>query len=350
MNNAVQARSDTTAARQRSTRAAGVVAGRAGRRRRPDRLASAVCILPLLTIFALFYLWPAANTVGGSLYSWDVFGPWNLLNPTRSRFVGLANYRALAASDEFWTAVLNTAVWLVLFPMLVLLSSLLIAILLWQVHRAAAVYRVLFVLPMTLSLTAIGVMWKLMYNPDYGTLDGIIRGLHAMFTLNAGPLHAHTSQWLSTPGYLDLGFARLSLVNISLVIPAFWAFTGFGVITFAAGLSSVPTELIDAAKVDGANWWQSVRHVLVPMLRRPMLIVAVVSVIFALRTFDIVYVMTNGGPGTSSETLAVLLYKQAFLFLDTQSAGQATAIAVLMSAVMVIASYPYLRGVLRGNR
>lgn len=312
-------------------------------------MTAAVCVAPLLLVFALFYLWPAANTVGGSFYTWDVFAPWNLLNPVRSHYVGLDNYRALGGSKEFWTAVLNTAVWLVLFPALVTFFSLFVAILLWQVRRAAG-FRVLFVLPMTLSLTAIGVIWKLMYNPDYGTVDGLIRGAHAMFTLDLGPLHAHTGQWLSTPGYLDLGFARLSLVNISLIVPAFWAFTGFGVITFAAGLTSVPTEVIDAAKVDGAGWWQSVRHVLIPALRRPMLIVAVVSVIFALRTFDIVFVMTGGGPGTASQVLAVLLYKQAFAFLDTQSAGQATAIAVLMSVVMVLAAYPYLRSVLRGNR
>lgn len=331
-------------------RAPVAAARRAGRPRRRDRSAAAVCVVPLLAVFTLFYLWPAANTIGGSLYRWDVFGPWNLVNPVRSHYVGLDNYRALGASSEFWTAVLNTAVWLVLFPLLVTGFSLFVAILLWQVQRAATAYRVLFVLPMTLSLTAIGVMWKLVYNPDYGTLDGILRALHATFTLDAGPLRAHTSQWLSTPGSLNLGFAHLSLVNISLIIPAFWAFTGFGVITFAAGLTSVPTELIDAAKVDGASWWQSVRLVLVPMLRRPLLIVGVVSVIFALRTFDIVYVMTRGGPGTSSETLAVLLYNQAFAFLDTQSAGEATAVAVLMSAAMVLAAYPYLRGVLRGNR
>jgi ABC-type sugar transport system permease subunit len=319
-------------------------------RRRRERWTAAVCVVPLLAVFALFYLWPAANTVGGSLYEWDVFGPWNLINPVNSHYVGFDNYTTLFGSKDFWTAVLNTAVWLILFPLLVTVFSLFVAILLWQIKRAATVYRVLFVLPMTLSLTAIGVIWKLVYNPDYGTLDGLIRGVHAMFTLDLGPLHAHDSQWLSTPGYLDLGFARLSLVNISLIIPAFWAFTGFGVITFAAGLTSVPTELIDAAKVDGASWWQSVRHVLIPMLRRPMLIVIVVSVIFALRTFDIVYVMTGGGPGTDSQVLAVLLYKQAFAFLDTQSAGQATAIAVLMSLVMVLAAYPYLRSVLRGNR
>ncbi|MGH2394065.1 MAG: carbohydrate ABC transporter permease, partial [Candidatus Limnocylindria bacterium] len=95
------------------------------------------------------------------------------------------------------------------------------------------------------------------------------------------------------------------------------------------------------------GWVAVVRHILVPLLRRWTVIVAVVSVIFALRTFDIVWVMTGGGPANDTEVLAVLLWKQAFAFLDSPQAGQAAAIAVLMATVMVIAAFPYLRSVLR---
>jgi multiple sugar transport system permease protein len=136
------------------------------------------------------------------------------------------------------------------------------------------------------------------------------------------------------------------LTNLALVVPAFWAFTGFGVITLTAGLTAMPYELVEAAKVDGASAWQAARYILVPSLRRPLVVVGVVSVIFALRTFDIVYVMTGGGPAQDTTVLALLLWQQAFAFLDTPQGGRATAIAVLMSAVLVAGSYRYLRQLL----
>jgi ABC-type sugar transport system permease subunit len=304
-------------------------------------------MLPITAAFVLFYVWPALNTFAGSAFEWSVFSPWNIVDLGDSEFVGLSNYLDLLTSERFWNAAVNTLVWIVFFPLLVTGFSLLVAILLWQARRAATLFRSLFVLPMTLSLTAIGVIWKLMYNPDYGTVDALVRLLQLDFAANWGPLEFQTGQWLSSVGFLDLGFQRLSLVNFSLLMPAFWAFTGFGVITFAAGLTTIPEDLIDAASVDGANWRQVMRYVVVPLLRRPIVIVGVVSVIFALRTFDIVWVATQGGPGSDTEVLAVLLYKDAFSFLDVPLAGEASAIAILMSAVMILGAYPYLRTVLR---
>lgn len=321
-----------------------------GTGKRGERFVAAGFVLPLLVPFTLFYLWPALNTLGGSLFEWTVFRPWRLSSPTGQPFVGVDNYADVLTSERFWTAGINTLVWLVLFPALTTVVSMVVAILIWQVVSGGRLFRSVFVLPMTISLTAIGVIWGLMYNPDYGTVDALVRTVGAEgAALDAGPLHVRASNWLSNPGFLDLGFARLSLVNVTLVVAAFWAFTGFGVITYTAGLTAVPNELVEAARVDGAGWFQVVRHVLVPLLRRSTVIVGVVSVIFALRTFDIVWVMTGGGPANDTEVLAVLLWKQAFAFLDAPLAGNATAIAVLMSAVMVLAAYPYLRNVLRGG-
>ena len=124
-----------------------------------------------------------------------------------------------------------------------------------------------------------------------------------------------------------------------------WAFTGFGVITLTAGLTAISPELVEAARVDGARPLQIIRHVLVPGLRGSLVIVGTISFIFALRTFDIVWVVTQGGPATDSEVLAVLLYQQAFQFIG--DAGLGTTVAVIMSVVLVLAAYPYLRGVIR---
>jgi ABC-type sugar transport system permease subunit len=170
------------------------------------------------------------------------------------------------------------------------------------------------------------------------------------FSLNWGPLQFQMGQWLSDPGIVDLGFMQIRLLNLSLIVAGFWAFTGFGVITFTAGLTAVSVELVEAALVDGARARQVVRHILIPQLKGPMTIVSTISVIFALRTFDVVWVITQGGPAQDSEVLAVLLWKQAFVFLDSPQAGRATALAIIMSAVLIGAAWPYLRGLTREQR
>ena len=322
------------------------------RTRTLERFAAYVFVAPLLAVFAAFYLWPALVTVCSSFFRWGLLRPWSPVEPDRWRFVGLDNYTATLTDASFWNAVLNTAIWLVVFPLLVVGFSLLVSILIWYTSRAGAVFRTVFILPMTISLAAAGVIWSFVYNvdPQIGVLNAVLDRLGILGAdWRLGPLELHPGAWLSNPGVLHLGFADIRLTNLVLIVPAFWAFTGFGVITLTAGLTAVPYELVEAAKVDGANAWQAARHILVPALRRPLVVVGVVSVIFALRTFDIVYVMTGGGPAQDTMVLALLLWQQAFAFLDTPRGGQATAIAVLMSAVLVAGSYPYLRQLIAGR-
>lgn len=311
------------------------------------RLVAYAFILPLFAIFAAFYLWPALNTIASSLFRWGLLNPWEVTSPGEWNFVGAENYQAVLTSDRFWNGVVNTSIWLVLFPILVTGVSLTVSILIWSLGRGQRAFRTAFLLPMTISLTAAGVIWSLMYNPDFGVLTALFRAVGLDRAMELGPFTFRPGQWLSNPGALDLGFTQVRLANVSLVLPAFWAFTGFGVITFTAGLSSLDQDLVDAARVDGARPLQVVRYILIPALRGPMIIVGVISVIFALRTFDIVWVMTQGGPAQDTEVLAVLLWKQAFAFLDSPQAGLATAMAVILAAVLVLLAFPYLRGLLR---
>lgn len=317
------------------------------RRRRGRERIAYLFAAPLLAVFALFYLWPALSTTVSSLFRWGLLNPWQPFEPAEWRFAGIANYTDVLTTGAFWNAVVNTLLWLGLFPAIVTVVGLVIALLIHEAPAGGGALRSVFVMPMTISLAAAGVIWSLMYNPDYGVLPSFLDATNLGFAVNWGPIHFETARWLSDPGYIDLGVTQVSLVNLSLVLPAVWAFTGFAVITFSAGLASLDTEQMEAARVDGANWLQRVRYVIVPSLKGSMVIVAVVTVIFALRTFDIVWVMTKGGPGTDSEVIAVRLWKLAFVFLDNPQAGTAVAIAVLMSAVMVAGAWPYLRGLLR---
>jgi raffinose/stachyose/melibiose transport system permease protein len=305
-------------------------------------------VLPATAIFGLFYIYPALNTLFSSLFIWSVLRPWQPFDPSTWRFAGLDNYAAVLSDGRFWNAALNTAVWLMIFPLAATAFSLLIALLIWHARIAQRLFRSIFVMPMTVSLTAAGVLWALMYNPDFGVLTAVTRVLGVEGAdIRLGPLHLRLGDWLSNFGSLDLGFAQLSLVNLTVIAPAFWALTGFGVISFTAGLSSLESELVEAAKVEGANALQVARHVIIPSLRNAMIIVGVVFVIYALRTFDVVWVTTGGGPGTDTEVVAVILWRQALEFFDTPSAGQATAIAFMLSAVMVIGAFPYLRRLMR---
>ena len=313
---------------------------------RESRLAYAF-VFPLLLAFVFFYLWPALNTLAGSLFRWGLLNPWNIAQPADWDFVGLQNYLDTLTSARFWNAVTNTGIWLIVFPILVTVVSLLLSILIWQTPRAGAAFRTVFILPMTISLAAAGVIWTFMYDPDFGVLTRFVEWAGIDFAIDWGPIRFQTSQWLSDPGTIDLGFSQIRLVNLSLIVAGFWAFTGFGVITFTAGLTAVSSELVEAAQVDGATTRQVIRSVLIPQLKGPMTVVATISVIFALRTFDVVWVITQGGPAQDSEVLAVLLWKQAFVFLDSPQAGLATAVAIIMSAVLIIGAWPYLRGITR---
>lgn len=309
-----------------------------------------VFVTPLLVAFTLFYLWPALNTLLGSLFRWGLLRPWSIFSPSEWEFVGLQNYVDTLTSGRFWNAVVNTVIWLVVFPILVTVMSMLTSILIWQVPRAGTAFRTAFILPMTISLAAAGVIWTFVYDPDFGVLTRFVEWTGLTFEIDWGPIEFRTSDWLSDPGVIDLGFTQIRMINLSLIVAGFWAFTGFGVITFTAGLTAVPEELVEAARVDGATTGQTVRHVITPLLRGPMTIVTTISVIFALRTFDVVWVITQGGPAQDSEVLAVLLWKQAFVFLDSPQAGLATAVAIIMSAVLVIGAWPYLRDLGKDQR
>jgi raffinose/stachyose/melibiose transport system permease protein len=308
----------------------------------------ALFVSPLVAVFVGFYLWPAVQTIASSFFEWGLLRPWSATDTGTWTFVGLDNYTATLTDEAFWNSALNIVVWLILLPLMVGVVSLGLAILLWFMRRGASIYRSVFVLPLTVSLAAIGVIWTFVYNPDpdIGVLNGILKavGLNGA-DVDVGWFQLHLGEWLSDPGELDLGPVAISFTNLAIIVPAFWAFTGFGVITFTAGLTALPDDLVEAARIDGAGPLSIVRHVIVPSLKGPMVVVLVQMVIFALRTFDIVYVTTGGGPGDDSMVPALLLWLQGFEYLDTPQAGRAAALAVLLSVALVVGAYPYLRRV-----
>jgi len=262
-------------------------------------------ILPAGLFVLVFLIYPAIGTLIDSF------------KDRRSEdFVGLANYEYVFSSREVIGAITNNVLWLVLFTALTVGFGLLIAILLDRVRYESAAKSVVF-LPMAISFVAAGVIWSVVYAFD------------APGTTQTGPLNAIATALGSDPiAWLRNG----STGTYALIIIGVWMWTGFCMVILSAGLKGISVDLLEAARVDGATEWHVFRHIVLPLLLPTMAVVSTTMVIVALKTFDIVYVTTNGRFNT--EVLANRMYNELFNFSQF---GRAAAIAiVLMLAISPI--------------
>ena len=285
---------------------------RGGRRRgrgRTPPLVLAFVLVPLLAE-TVWVFWPALQGFYLALTSWD--------GVSAPRFVGLDNFREMAGDDVFRGAVGNTVVWLVLFGGLSALLGLATALLLQQERRGVGIYRAALFLPVVFSLVATALVWQAVYQPD-GVLNQLLE------SVGLGSLrHA----WL----------ADQDTALYAVIVPALWRQIGYVMVLYLAGLKGIDPALYEAAKVDGASAWQRFRHVTLPQLRSVNAVVVSVIVIDSLRSFDVVWSLTRGGPYHSSELLSTYMYSTAFQSLRL-GYGSALAVVIFLLAFGVIASY-----------
>jgi len=280
-----------------------------GRRRFRQPLWPYLFALPMVLWLLAVFGYPMVKVVQ---YSFQVVGGKTV------RWVGLANYRFILRDPIFWKSLSNNAFLLLAVPILLALS-LLFAILLFERIRGWRFYRAVVFLPYVLAPTAVGLAFGYMYQYN-GVLNTLLRHLGV-----AG------ADWLG----------KASLVMPSVMSVIIWQQLGFGVVLFLARLMSVPAELYEAARIDGANWWQEHRHITIPQLRLAIEFFAVVEVITMLSwVFNYVYVMTAGGPGFASHVLEYYIYKNAFAF---RAMGVASAVAVMLLAVTMVLVVFYFR-------
>jgi alpha-glucoside transport system permease protein len=268
--------------------------------RRRDALRPWLWLGPSLALLSAFLLYPAINTVYLSFFG-----------PASDRFVGLANYRYAFTDPTMLTALRNNALWLLLFTFLVVCFGLAIAVLTDRVRYESLAKATIF-LPMAVSFVAAGVIWKFVY--DYRPPGAVQTGTaNAMLTA-------------MLPGFIPHAWLiEQPLNNVALILAAVWSWTGFGTVILSAGLKSIPVEILEAARLDGAGEWRIFWRLIVPLLGTTIAVVATVMVVTALKAFDIVYVMTNGNYGT--EVIANRMYKEMF---SVQDFGRAGAIAVVL--------------------
>jgi ABC-type sugar transport system permease subunit len=277
-----------------------------GRRRAAvaEWLAGYLCVLPALLILAVFALVPVVASLGLSLFSWNLVAP----APT---YVGPRNFATLFASAEFWQVLRNTLVFSIGTVALIVACSLSLALLLDVGLRGIAFFRALFFIPYLTPMVAIAALWMFLYDPSRGLINAAL-GLVGL----PGPPWLQSTTW---------AMPALILVKV-------WKVTGYYTVLFLAGLQSIPPELHEAARVDGASTPQRVRHITLPLLSPTMLFVVVIAVIGSFQDFDQVFVMTGGGPVNSTSVLVYYLYEQAF---QNFRVGLGAAVAVLLLAILL---------------
>ena len=269
-----------------------------------EALAGYLCVAPALLVIAAFSVFPVVFSLSMSLYR------WNLASPTAT-FVGLRNFETLWASDIFWQVVRNTLFFSVGTVALIVVCSLSLAMVLDVPLRGIAFFRALCFVPHLTPMVAIAILWLFLYDPERGLMNALL-GLLGI----PGPPWLQSTAW-AMPG---------------LIIVKAWKAVGYYTILFLAGLQNIPQELHEAARIDGAGPWQRTRHITLPLLSPMTLFVIVVAVIGSFQDFDLIVMMTHGGPVDSTNVLVYYLYEQAF---RNYQIGLGSAIAVLLLAVLV---------------
>ncbi len=275
-------------------------------------------LLPALALFVLLVLVPIALAAYTSAFRWNGLGP-----PTD--FVGLGNYTRLLR-DEVFVGDLRRGLILVVLSVTVQLPlALALAMLLNQRLPGRALYRLLFFAPYVLSEVITGVLFTMVFSPNHGLVNGAL-GLVGLGDLG--------TTWL----------ADRSIVLYSVFFVITWKYFGFHMILYLAGRQTIPAELIEAATIDGGSPWQVFRHVTLPLLGPTIRISVFLSVIGAVQLFDLVWVLTGGGPVNASETMAVTMFQTGFRRTEV---GYASAISVAMFVISLVFALGYQRFVMR---
>jgi ABC-type sugar transport system permease subunit len=255
--------------------------------------------------------WPAVNSFYLSLTKWNGLGP--------PESVGFRNFRELFSDDVFREALRNNVIWAIGFGGLSVLGGLALALALNRPRRGVGIYRSAIYLPMVFSLAVTGLFWRVLYQPD-GAVNSALGGI------GLGGLE---HQWLADP----------DTALYAVLVAAVWRQVGYVMVLYLAGLKGTDPVLEDAAAVDGTSPWQRFRYVTWPQLRGVNTVVFAVTVIDSLRTFDIVWAMTQGGPYHSSELLSTYMFEQGFTFLNL---GYSSAIAVVIFVLAIVFIITYL--------
>lgn len=264
-------------------------------------------ILPAFAFFTLFIIIPTLASVYYSFTSWDG------LNPV-VKFIGFANYKEIFTSARFANALKNTVLLTVFISLLENAAALILALLVDNVKWGKNFFRSAFYIPVLISGIVSGFIWKIMYNYNFGAINSILTSMG---------MGDFKQDWLGNP--------KLTLIMVGIVLV--WKGAGYYMIIYLASLQSVPTDIVEAAAIDGASPWQRFRAITIPLISGAFTINFTLSLINGLKIFDQISVMTDGGPGFTTETIVYLLYKVGF---NEGRQGFGTAVGIVLLFIIII--------------
>ncbi len=278
-----------------------------------ERAASMLFLLPTLTLFAIFVVYPIVYNLQASTLRWD--------GVNEGTFIGFDNYLRLFRDPVFLITLRNSGWWILLTIVPQAVIGFFLALLLNERIRGRAVYRAIFFVPAILSPVVVGIVWQRIYDPFNGVIAKFGRATGLEFL---------------TRGYL----AEPETAIFAAIVVNVWMWTGFSMLFYLAGLQLIDSSVLAAAKIDGASGWRVVRSIILPLLKPTHLSLLLLGIIGSLKTFELVYVLTEGGPNHASEMLPTYTFKQAF---QLQSVGYASTISVVLLVVAVVSSLSMVR-------
>ncbi len=267
-------------------------------------------VTPALALMAVFIVWPVVSAVRMSFFRWKGFGPMD-------NFAGWDNYRIVLTDEVFLDAVGHNFTIVVLSILLQLPLGLGIALLLNRRIRFRGMLRTIVFVPYVVAEVIAGVIWFQLLQPEYGVVDGLIEAIG-----------------LTPPDQGFLGTPSLALWTVFVVLT--WKYLGLAILLFMAGLQGVPDELYEAAQMDGASWWQVQRRIAIPLIGPTIRTWAFLSMIGSLQQFDMVWVLTGGGPANSTTTMATYLLNQGSGRGNYGIAGAASVVLFVLAFVMAV--------------
>jgi len=276
------------------------------RRRRSYRILT----LPALVVVAAVIVFPWLFTLYMSVFDWKI--------GSVAHFVGLDNYVNLATNQRFLESIVHTFYFTALAVVFPLLLGTFAALIFNRSFRGRGVLRAIFTMPMMATPVAVALVWTMMFHPQQGVLN------YLLTSVGLPP-----SLWVYSP----------TLVIPSLVLVEIWHWTPLVMLIVLGGLAALPLEPYESARLDGATEWQLLRHITLPLIAPFLILAAVIRTIDAVKAFDTIYVISQGGPGTASETINLYLYLQAFAFYNV---GNASAVVVVFFVIILALALPLL--------
>lgn len=269
----------------------------------------AIFLAPALIIYAAFLLIPIFQSIYMSFFKWKGIANVPMV------FVGLKNYQRIFSNPAFWHSLVNV-LWFIAGGFIVLMPlSFILALIITKNIKGTRFYKTSFFIPVILPMTAVGLMWVYILQPNGGLLNSLLE------MMGLGSL---IKNWLGDP---DIAIISVVLVNE-------WVFAGFNMLIFAAGLVAIPDSLFESAKIDGANSLQRIIHITLPLMKESIKIFSIMCITGCLRHFDLVFIMTGGGPARATETPATLLYNEAFKYRNF-GPGNAIGVFILVAGLLI---------------